>query len=196
MKKSKIFISLSLLIFCVGIMAVGVYAASASKKTFNVGGAIKIPANLIDVTVHGYLGDADINNDGVIDNDTDAILKFNSALGDSTWILGEDDLLFDCESVTSEELIPTKTLTISIVNNCELSLDVGLLADQSNEIPDVDGFISMDIVGNGVTGGEINSVSATVGSTLVFKIVLSINKLSDNNLEYIFSYLLNIEQKD
>ncbi len=192
MKITKVLTAFSLFLLSIAIVAVGVYVVSTQKEDVGVGGQILIPANQIEVLVVGYVGDADANNDGAIDDGTTARVDYDSSIDGDAWLIGENDLFFDADNRENVEEVPAVVLTIKMVNLSEIPLNVTFAPSEAeNNLPN--NVIDMVLYnGVGTFDGDAGiELDGEVGAMQIIKVVLSLKYLVEEDYSFVFDYVLN-----
>lgn len=183
MKKTRLFSAISLLILSICVMAVGIYAANESDKSMGFGGTINIPANLIDVTVLGYIGDV-----------TTGTKKYDSTTSaDKTWTLVAGDLVFQSEDANDVASVKELTLTFVITNNSDFTLQAYFQENDTTKTTSYLGGTESDPIIKVAFGADDN-IEATNGTTTI-TIVFDLQKLLDQEASYGFNYTLVIAEK-
>ena len=192
MKITKVLTAFSLFLLSIALVAVGVYVATSTNEEMGVGGQITIPANEIEVLVVGYVGDADANSDGAIDDGTTARMDYNSSVDGDSWLISENDLLFDADNRESIDDVPKVVLTIQMVNFSEVPLVITYTPSEAeNNLPN--SIIDMVLYNgaNEFAGDEGIELAGEVGAIQTIKVVLSLKYLVEEDYTFAFDYILN-----
>lgn len=189
MKKSRIILGILLLVLCVAILAVGVYAASPANN--KVSGTIKVTAADAQVEITAYL--ESINPSNII---SDTIITRSG--GELTL---NKKIIFELSGVNSEEDLESlgkKTIVLEVKNNSNKSLGVFFSKGEVSE----DGADSTNIAETKdiAYGGE-NVAKLTYdgykelpgNSTISTNLVVSVNSINVESLETLFDFDLTIE---
>ncbi len=181
MNKLKLYTSLVILILCVGIVGVGVYAAIPTKNS--VYGSITFSAsNLVELS--GYIGDS-------------SSADFSSeTLNGVTWNLSSPVEL-NLQGVNKYDSAPPAELKIAIKNKSTKNLGayfyngIGQKPNQASE----DDIKVEDVLGNGIVTVNFDSYTKIEpGETQILKITFNLERKVMEELSLNFNFALNIEE--
>ncbi len=189
MKKSKIIPGILLLVLCVAVLAVGVYAASPANN--KISGTIKVNAADAQVEITAYFESINANNiaSKTLITRTGGELTLNKKL------------VFELSGVNSAEDFEVscrKTIVLEIKNNSSKSLGVFF---SEGEVPE-DGADDINIATTkDISYGGENVAKLTYdgykelpgNSTISTNLVVSINSIDVESLETLFNFDLTIE---
>lgn len=181
MKRVKLFSLISLMIFTLSVIAVGVYAANVADESMGVGGTINIPSNLIDVEVLGYIGDATTT------------VKYNSTTdSDQKWQLTKGELIFLSEEAENVSAVEPIVLTFALTNNSDLNLRAYFTENGTKKTSSYIGGTETEPTIT-VAFGDGNIVKS--GGKLTLTITFDLQKLVEEEQDFGFNYSLIIEEE-
>ena len=197
MKKFKLLPSILMLILCVGVLAVGIYAASPISHS--VVGTVNISAGGANVSITGYLddGDGDFSNDVKVTNTyTSRTTKTISIYANA--------LDFDCSSASDIAQVAEKKLYFKVQNHSSFSLGAYFLEGTVPEGGTTESNIAKNKNFNGTMGTETISNLITATFTLYSEVpansstnmysTLKLNQLNKEASTVTLSLNLNIEK--
>ncbi len=198
MKKAKMLPSILMLVLCVGVLAMGVYAAM--PVSHSITGSINVTAAGAEVEIIAYLDDSD---------DTTADVAVSSTTPTPTRVSSEVELndgaiTFNCDNaaVGEQDKIPAKKLYLSVKNNSSIDLGAYYLAGTVGESGTNTGNIATTkSLSNGVVTADFSGYTQIpAGQTRKMYCILTLNQLSSDEVNISLtgdnSINLNIEPYD
>ena len=195
MRKFKILPSILMLVLCVGILAVGIYAVSPAQN--NVTGTISVIASNVEVEITAYLGTAK----------TTKVSDTITARTSTPVPIYDGKLEFDGSSASSSDAVEDITLVLEIKNNsASKALGAFFLKDAS--LPEtltsanITKSISFDgkttdnsqTATNLVTAGLPGYTQISAGATVDLVCTLSLNELTDYDMNVALNLPLVIHE--
>ncbi len=199
MKKFKILPSILMLVLCVGILAVGIYAVSPAQN--NVTGTISVIASNVEVEITAY---SSTNK-----STTTQISKTVTTRTSTPIEIYDDKLGFDGSSASNLDAVSDITLVLQIKNNsASKKLGAFFLKDDALPTTLTTANIASDFSFDGETEDGTITESGLVtamlagyteigaGATVDLVCTLSLNKLTDYDMNVDFTLPLVIHDYD
>ena len=124
MKKAKMLPSILMLVLCVGVLAMGVYAAMPISHSIN--GTISVTAAGAEVAITAYLDNSGVTQDTAMSSTTTTRKESTIQLTQS--------IEFNCEGVAigEQDKVPSKKLYLEIQNKSSIALGAYFYDTDSN----------------------------------------------------------------
>ncbi len=197
MKRAKLIPSILMLVLCVAVLAVGIYAVSPAQN--NVTGTISVIASNVEVEITAYLGTAK----------TTKVSDTITARTSTPVPIKDGKLEFDGSSASSSDNVADITLVLEIKNNSASKvLGAFFLKDDSLPLTLTSANITRSINFDGktaentqtttnlVTAGLPGYTQISAGATIDLVCTLSLNQLTDYDMNVALNLPLVIHEYD